>query len=120
MKTDIRDSADIRILVDSFYQRAGKDELLGPIFSRIGKTDPGKEALYQYWSSALLNQSVGDQHQFPRHIEQMFSRQHFIRWLSLFLETINTLYAGSVAEKAKVMVIRKSEEFQSRLELRSF
>lgn len=120
MHTDINTIDDIRILVDSFYKRAGKDNLLGPIFSRIADTRPQRETLYAYWNKVLLDQKHGGREPFPEHIRLMFSTRHFIRWLTLFLETIDLLYTGTTAEKAKVMVIRKCEEFQTELAITHF
>lgn len=120
MHCDINDDRDIRTLVDAFYKRAGKDDLLGPIFSKLANVGDHKEALYAYWTIVLLRPDAGRRERFPHHIEQMFTSQHFIRWLTLFLDTIDLLYAGPTAEKAKVMVIKKSEEFQLRAELSRF
>lgn len=120
MKSDIKDVESIRNLVDTFYSRAGSDVLLKPIFSCL--TDPNlhKETLYKYWEEALLSDVGPSQNHFPSHIELMFSSQHFIRWLTLFLETIDGLYSGPNAEKVKVIVIRKSEQFQTSLEIFRF
>lgn len=120
MQTDINHEADIRTLVDAFYKRAGKDDLLGPIFSKIQNAGDHKESLYEYWTNSLLREYSGSPERFPSHIELMFSTKHFIRWLTLFLDTIDLLYSGPVAEKAKVMVIKKSEEFQAKVELSRF
>ena len=120
MNRDIRDQSDIKVLVDTFYEKAGEDDLLGPIFSKM--SDPGfhKDLLYKYWETALLSQIADEKEPFPRHIEQMFSTKHFIRWLTLFLNTIDSLYQGPIASTAKVIVIRKSEEFQLHLEFSRF
>lgn len=118
MENEINDSKDIRNLVDAFHLRAGEDDLLGPIFSKIPPHD--KQALYAYWSKALLTEASDQHERFPEHITLMFTTQHFFRWRTLFIETIDRYYTGAVAEKAKVMVIRKSEEFLSKLELSRF
>lgn len=120
MKADIRDIDDIKFLVDSFYRSAGSDNLLGPIFHGLSDSRGYRDALYGYWNEVLLNQKASTSKPFPKHIEQMFSTQHFIRWLTLFLETIDAHYSGNTAEKAKLMVIRKSEEFQTGMELYRF
>jgi hemoglobin len=120
MSTDIKDKSDIKTLVDTFYHRAGEDDLLGPIFSQIADSDSHKELLYRYWEMALLSETADRREGFPEHIERMFTRQHFIRWLTFFLNTIDTLYKGEMAAKAKIIVIKKSEEFQSRLEFNRF
>lgn len=114
MNSDIKNLNDIKALVDTFYEGASADNLLGSIFSQL-KNDPfHRDSLYKYWEAVLLTDIANDA-SFPKHIELMFSPQHFFRWLTLFLRTIDTLYAGPTAEKAKVMLIRKSEEFQSTL-----
>ena len=35
MKTDIKDFADIKLMVDSFYEQVRKDALIGPIFNEV-------------------------------------------------------------------------------------
>ena len=118
MENELNEGEDIRQLVDAFHQRAGEDDLLGPIFSRIHLED--KNALYDYWSKVLLTEPSNQNERFPEHITLMFTTQHFFRWRTLFIETIDRYCTGPVAEKAKVMVIRKSEEFLSKLELSRF
>jgi hemoglobin len=120
MKTDIEGPDDIRNLIDEFYERAGSDTLLGPIFSRLKDPGADKKVLYTYWRAALLNGKNDAQQAFPKHIEKMLSSRHFIRWLTLFLQTIDDLYAGRNAQKVKTIVIKKSEEFQTSLELFRF
>ncbi len=120
MKIDIQERQDVKKLVDQFYERATADDLLGPIFSRFRDPHADKETLYNYWEQALLHPLPARHQMFPKHIEMMFSRQHFIRWLTLFLQTIDDLYAGANAEKAKVIVIQKSEQFQTSLQLFRF
>lgn len=118
MEKELNDSKDIRRLVDAFHKRAEADDLLGPIFSGIRLSD--KNALYEYWSKVLLTEPSDQHERFPEHITLMFTTQHFFRWRTLFIETIDKYCTGPTAEKAKVMVIRKSEEFLSRLELSRF
>ena len=120
MNREIESVDDIRLMVDVFYECARKDELLAPIFRKIKDSAPHKEMLYRYWENQILNESLGQDEPFPEHISLMFSTQHFIRWLGLFLHTIDTLYSGAIADKAKVILIRKSEEFQTKLEILRF
>lgn len=119
MKPDIQEREDIKKLVESFYASAANDALLGEIFRTL-QNSVHKEELYQYWEAVLLSDQIHESHNFPTHIELMFSARHFVRWLNLFLETIDNHYSGPNAEKAKVIVIRKSEEFQASLEIFRF
>lgn len=118
MKPDIKNYDDIRILVDIFYKTAAQDDLLGPIFSQIDNHQDHKEALYHYWENTLLKNI--DNLPFPQHIQKMFTCRHFVRWTRLLLDTIARMHAGPVAEKATVIVIKKAEEFQSKLAISRF
>jgi hemoglobin len=119
MKSDIEGVESIRNLIDIFYARAGNDDLLQPIFASLANPNLHKDALYKYWEETLLNDGK-IQNCLPEHIELMFSPKHFIRWLTIFLQTIDSLYSGPTAEKAKVIIIRKSENFQTSLEILRF
>lgn len=120
-KKEITDDADIRLLVDTFYDRASKDELLAPIFAvkfthHIGALDP----LYRYWRTMLTDQEVDAEIPFPKHADLPLTHQHFDRWLSLFHQTVDDLFSGAVAEKAKFRAIRMSEIFRYKMELTNF
>lgn len=114
------DLDDVRVVLDSFYMRAINDELLSPIFSRLKGPAMGREALYEYWCSVLMQNEFADEKFFPDHIALMSSTQHFFRWSNLFLQTIDDLYAGPQAERAKAIVIRKCEEFKTTLDFLPF
>ena len=121
MKMDTSNARDIESLVDSFCMRASSDDLLGPIFHKLSESPIYRQTLYAYWMEALLGDLSDPLNEgFPRHIERMFMPQHFIRWLTIFLDTIDTHYSGHNAERAKTMVIRKCEEFQTRMEMHRF
>lgn len=38
----------------------------------------------------------------PKHLQLPVEQRHFDRWLSLFNETLDALFAGEVAENAKL------------------
>jgi hemoglobin len=115
MASDITEGNDIRRLLACFYEAAGNDDLIGPIFAQLASSEADREELYRYWEATLLDSKDHDQHLFPVHIQFMERPQHFIRWLSLFQDTIDRLFAGPNAERAKIAVFRKSEEFQATL-----
>jgi hemoglobin len=58
-----------------------------------------------FWESILLDHPTykGDPMQAHRHIHQLhaFEHKHFDRWVQLFCFTIDSLFSGNVAEKAK-------------------
>ena len=85
------DEAYISILVDSFYARVRRDELLGPIFNeKIGDHWPQHLAkLKDFWSSVALNTGRYDGRPMPVHMAiPGIGRMHFDVWIGLFEKTL--------------------------------
>ncbi|MEO7692799.1 MAG: hypothetical protein ABIS36_02490 [Chryseolinea sp.] len=55
-----------------------------------------------------------------KHEELKLGHQHFIRWLTLFIETLDLLFEGTAAANARITLIKRSEELQSGLGLLGF
>jgi len=118
-KKDITDIDDIRLLVNTFYFRASKDELLSPIFG-TRMPEAHLDPLYRYWQTILLQQETYLGAPFPKHADLPLTHQHFDRWLSLFQDTVDELFTGPVAETAKFRAIKMSEDFRFKMELTIF
>jgi hemoglobin len=118
-RKEINTADDIRLLVDTFYTRASKDELLAPIFEgRMSHhhLDP----LYRYWQTILLEEKTYEGIPFPKHSDLPLTHHHFDRWLSLFHQTIDDLFTGPRADTAKFRAIRMSEVFRFKMQLTNF
>lgn len=103
--TDITTPADINALVHTFYGRARHDDLLGPIFNRVIPADAWEEHLAQiarFWTGILLHERGYQGDPMSKHLKLPLSDDHFLRWLSLFHQTIDELFSGPVADEAKV------------------
>ncbi|HEK19441.1 MAG TPA: group III truncated hemoglobin, partial [Bacteroidetes bacterium] len=57
-QNDILSLTDIKLLVDTFYERIQKNELLGPIFNeRIKDNWPEHlDKMYRFWQTVLLEE----------------------------------------------------------------
>ena len=57
---DIQTREDIRRLVDAFYEKINRDELLGPIFNQVAKVDWAAHlpTMYRFWESMLLGGEI--------------------------------------------------------------
>lgn len=96
-------------VVDTFYARVRRDEVLGPIFNRVVDDWPEHLAkLKDFWSSVLL--MTGRFKGQPMAVHAAIpdiGRAHFERWLSLFGETVTELCpppaAGLFREKAAMI-----------------
>ena len=117
MKNDISDINAIRSLVDSFYDKVRKDTLLAPIFNNvIGEKWPEHLAkLYRFWQTVLLDQHSYEGSPFVPHSRLPISEEHFERWLHLFRETVDELFEGEKAIRAKWQGERMAEMFLSKL-----
>jgi len=117
MKNDISDINAIRSLVDSFYDKVRKDTLLAPIFNNvIGEKWPEHLAkMYRFWQTVLLDQHTYEGSPFVPHSRLPISGEHFERWLHLFRETVDELFEGEKAIRAKWQGERMAEMFLSKL-----
>ena len=90
-RADITTRADVVRLVDSFYDRVRADDLLGPIFDTVARTDWAVHLpkMYDFWSTVVLRtrRYAGrplDAHQrLPG-----LTAAHFARWLDLWRHTV--------------------------------
>lgn len=117
VKKDIENIEDIKKMVNTFYAKVRKDDFIGPIFNeKIGNHwTEHLEKLYSFWQGILLNERTYAGHPFPPHAQLPIGKEHFDRWLSLFVETVDKLYAGEVADEAKSRAYKIADVFQSKL-----
>lgn len=106
-KTDIRDLDDIKRLLDTFYQKVLKDEIIGYIFTDVAKIDlpTHMPVLYAFWESVLFGVASYQGNAILKHIEldrkEKLTDMHFDRWKQLFFQTIDDLFEGKIADLAK-------------------
>lgn len=118
-KPDIRTPEHIRQLVDTFYDQVRVDPLLGGIFNGvIGDRWPEHLAkMYRFWGTVLVNEGSYTGAPFRPHATMPLEQKHFDRWLELFHGTVDTLFAGPVANLAHLNAVRMAEMFISRINL---
>lgn len=108
MKTDITNRADLDKLIETFYGRVFADEQIGPFFTQVARVTPKTHFLLlgDFWETVLFGKNLYRQNVIQKHVELNRQRplepHHFERWLSLFLTTVDELFAGPVAEQAKI------------------
>lgn len=118
-KKPILNRQDIEILVNSFYDKVKKDELIGPIFNDVAQVnwDEHLPKLYNFWEDLLLGSDNYHGRPFPPHIPLNLKIEHFQRWLSLFFQTIDEHFQGLKAEEAKARAFRIARNFSLNLGL---
>ena len=97
---------EISQLVDTFYARVRRDEIIGPIFNQSIADWPAHLALLKtFWSSVLLGARTYKGDPMMTHLQLPLEEQHFARWLALFAQTARETMPPGHAE----MVIAKSQ-----------
>tara|TARA_B100000965_G_scaffold402759_2_gene429421 strand:- start:871 stop:1272 length:402 start_codon:yes stop_codon:yes gene_type:complete len=106
----IQNREDISQLVHCFYAKVRIHPVLGPIFNHHIAADEWPshlEKLTDFWESNLFGVSKFRGSPSAKHIKvdrqmnHQISQKHFGLWLQLWLETIDELYEGEMAQKAK-------------------
>jgi hemoglobin len=117
MTKDIENIEDIRLLVGEFYGRVREDVLLGPIFEGIiqDRWEEHLEKMYRFWQTVLLDEHTYYGTPFPPHATMPVNMYHFQRWIEIFCSTVDSLFAGEIADKAKLQGERMASIFQSKI-----
>ncbi len=115
---EIKDLEDIKLLVDDFYGRIRKDELLADIFNSViqDRWPDHLEKMYTFWQTILLKEHTYFGSPFPPHASLPVQTVHFERWLGLFHATLDDYFHGETAEEAKWRAIRMAEMFLMKIE----
>lgn len=118
IKHDIRNIEDIKVLVDTFYDQIRENELLGPIFNGIiqDRWPEHLEKMYRFWQTVLLEEHTYYGSPFPPHAKMPVEKKHFDQWVGMFSKTVDSLYEGEKAERAKWQGARMAEMFQYKIE----
>ena len=106
-RKDIKTKEDIQQLVDQFYIKVRKDVLIGPIFNDIANVNWEKHlpVMYDFWENTIFftGSYAGNPMKTHQQLNNVFplKAEHFDRWIRIFLETVDDLFAGEKAELAK-------------------
>jgi len=96
----------LRALVDRFYAKVRRDQVLGPIFeAHVEDWAPHLERMVAFWSSVALMTGRYHGRPVPAHTPLPVTGAHFERWLVLFRETAREVCspegAAHVIERAE-------------------
>lgn len=108
MKNDIRNRDDVALLVNTFYTKIRANDELGPIFNNaISDWDSHLIHLTNFWESQLFRKNVFSGNPLKKHVEvdanndNTLSNDLFGLWLQFWLETLDELFEGELADLAK-------------------
>lgn len=105
---DIKSREEVSILVNTFYKKIRKDELLGPIFNgMITDWDTHLDLLIDFWETQLFMVKKYRGNPLEAHVKvdaftnHNVEAKHFGVWLQYWFETIDELFKGEKAQLAK-------------------
>jgi hemoglobin len=107
---------DVKLLVDTFYQRIQADKLLGPVFNEVIQDNWSVhlEKMYRFWQTVLLGE-----HTYlaplPTACQVTGGHEHFAAWMGLFTKTVDELFAGEKADEAKWRAGKMAEMFEFKI-----
>ena len=118
----IEDRKDIETFVKLFYDKAFKDDLIGFIFVDIVKLDLTSHMpkIVDFWETILFDTpkysgSPMDSH-FAINKLVPLKPEFFERWVFIFKQTMDELFVGELAEKAKTRANLIAILMQSKME----
>ena len=122
---DIENEADIKNLVDRFYEKVIDDPEIGFIFTRVMAVswEVHLPIMYNFWGSILLGSGAYSGNPMQKHIALdklvQLEDHHFERWLLLWRNTVRENFEGRSAEEAisratNIAALMKHKVTQSR------
>lgn len=109
MVGDLEQRDDVRELVSKFYSKIRKNKEIGEFFNRtVLDWDEHEERLTDFWENALFMNKAYSGNPIREHlnVDRLFNhtieQKHFGIWLNIWFETIDELFHGDNATKAKM------------------
>ncbi|MBO9532592.1 MAG: group III truncated hemoglobin [Solirubrobacteraceae bacterium] len=121
-RPDIAARDDVERLVRAFYGRALSDTMIGYLFTDVARLDLEAHIpeITDFWETILLGARSYSGGAFAPHAslhrKSPLRAGHFERWLTIWRETVDELYAGPHAELAKSHALRVARAFHGRLQ----
>ncbi len=103
---DIESREDIERLVNKFYDRVGRDEVIGFFFNDVANVDWSHHLpkMYRFWETLLFGQVSYKGNpmaaHFPINEVEAMEKHHFEHWLKLWTETVEANFEGDTAQLA--------------------
>lgn len=114
---DIETRQDIEKLVNRFYGKVRKDQVIGYVFNDVMQVhwETHIPRIIDFWEAVLFRETLFDGNPLEKHLgvdrKEPLERAHFDRWLMLFHQTLDELFQGEKAEEAKYRSVNIADVF---------
>ena len=112
---DVIDEPALQELIETFYTRVRGDDLIGPLFNDAVHDWPEHLVkLRSFWSGVMLASGAYKGRPLPAHIQHgaRINSASFERWLELWGDTTNRLFAPAAATALQAKADRIAESLQ--------
>ena len=106
-KSDIQSREDIILFVNRFYEKVNESSLLSPVFNDVAHVnwEHHLPVMYDFWENVIFATGGYKGNPLLPHLalnqKTPLLENHFSNWKQLFMETIDKLFEGPVAERTK-------------------
>ena len=114
MIQDISNSADVELLVKTFYHNLLQNEEVKPVFDGID-VDKHMPHMIKFWEFVLLDKEGYTTNVFDKHVNLPLKEAHFAIWLDVFEKTVHSLFEGEKAQMAIHRAQTIGYSFQTKL-----
>ena len=107
MKKEIENAEDIKLMVNTFYDHVRNNPEIGYLFDDVAKVnwEAHLPTMYNFWEGTLLGTGGYRGNPIIKHQElnekEKLNSGHFQTWIRIFNQTIDELFIGESAERAK-------------------
>ncbi len=97
---------DIEKLVNLFYNKVRKDDVIGFFFNEVAKTDWNNHLpkMYAFWETLLFGKPIYKGNpmavHFPVNAKVPLEKHHFAHWVKLWTATVEENFSGEMADLA--------------------
>jgi|SRR5687768_2560135 len=106
-KRDIENRADLEKLLEIFYKKVFKDDLISHFFTEVVplNLETHIPVIADFWESVLLDGRGYRKNVMEIHLniseKSKIEKEHLDRWVKIFIETVDELFEGPKASLAK-------------------
>ena len=106
-KKDIEERADLEAMLESFYQKVFKDDLISHFFLEVVplNLETHLPVITDFWESVLLDGRGYRKNVMEIHLnisqKSRIQKEHLDRWVKIFSETVDEMFEGPKATLAK-------------------
>ena len=107
IRRDIENRADLEKLLEIFYKKVFKDDLISHFFTEVVplNLETHIPVIADFWESVLLDGRGYRKNVMEIHLniseKSKIEKKHLDRWVKIFSETVDELFEGSKASLAK-------------------